>query len=55
MYYEVRQFLYTYPVIFEEYRQKFISLYRITEELTWCYYLYKYDYDRTEDHKATFG
>ena len=45
MYYEVRQFLYTYPVIFEEYRQKFISLYRITEELTWCYYLYKYDYD----------
>lgn len=45
IYYEVRQFLYTYPVILEEYRQKFISLYKLTQEFSMCYYLYKYDYD----------
>lgn len=45
IYYNVRQFLYTYPVIFEEYRQKFISLYKLTQEFTLCYYFYKYDYD----------
>ena len=45
IYYEVRKFLYTYPVILEEYRNKFISLYKLTQEFSQCYHLYKFDYD----------